>query len=67
MLINIVVYNIFNELRRKKAVTRIWLEEQTEQTIRKELRHQRPIKRYRKTCITKVEQECIWIGYMEYT
>lgn len=44
VLINIVVYNIFNELRRKKTVTRIWLEEQTEQTIRKELRHQRPIK-----------------------
>ena len=44
VLINIVIYNIFNELRRKKIVTRIWLEEQTEQTIRKELRHQRPIK-----------------------
>lgn len=26
VLINIVIYNIFNELRRKKIVTRIWLE-----------------------------------------
>lgn len=43
VLINIVVYNIFNELRRKKTVTRIWLEDQTDETIRRELNHQRPI------------------------
>lgn len=43
VLINIVIYNIFNEIRQKKTVTRIWLEDQTDETITRELHHQRPI------------------------
>lgn len=43
VLINNVVYKIFNELNLKKKVTRIWLEDQTEQTINNELNNQRDI------------------------
>ena len=44
VLINIVVYKIFKELKIQKKVTRIWLEDQTENTIRKELKYRRDIK-----------------------
>jgi len=44
VLINIVVYKIFKELHIQKKMTRIWLEDQTEGTIRKELKYRRDIK-----------------------
>ena len=44
VLVNIIIYKILNELRIRKNITRIWLGEQTEETIRKELRNPRPIK-----------------------
>lgn len=43
VLINIVIYSIFGQLRIKKPITRIWLEDQTAQTIKYELNHQRNI------------------------
>ncbi len=43
VLINIVVYSIFNQLNIKKRMTRIWLDDQTDITIRKELNHPRDI------------------------
>lgn len=44
VLINIVVYKIFKELKIQKEVKRIWLEDQTEKTILKELKYARDIK-----------------------
>lgn len=44
VLINIVVYKIFKELKINKKITRIWLEDQTENTIRKELKYRKDIK-----------------------
>ena len=44
VLINIVIYKIFEELKITKKVQRIWLEDQTENTIRKELKYPRDIK-----------------------
>lgn len=43
VLINIVIYSIFGQLKIKKPITRIWLEDQTAQTIKYELNHQRNI------------------------
>lgn len=43
VLINIVVYRIFKELKLNKKVTRIWLEDQTKETIQKELNNLRSI------------------------
>lgn len=43
VLVNIVIYSIFAQLKLKKPITRIWLEDQTAQTIRYELNHQRDI------------------------
>lgn len=43
VLVNIVIYSIFKQLGIEKKITRIWLEEQTESTIRKELNHQKDI------------------------
>ena len=42
-LINIVVYRIFDELKIKKKITRIWLDPLTEEKIREELRNRKPI------------------------
>ena len=39
VLINIVVYKIFDELKLTKPIKRIWLEDQTENTIKKELKY----------------------------
>ena len=44
VLINLVIYKIFSELKIQKQVKRIWLEDQTENTIRKELKYARDIK-----------------------
>lgn len=44
VLINIVIYKIFQELKISKTIKRIWLEDQTENTIRKELKYVRDIK-----------------------
>ena len=44
VLINIVVEKIFDELKIKKEIKRIWLEDQTENTRKKELNNPRPIK-----------------------
>jgi len=44
VLINLVIYKIFTELKIQKQVKRIWLEDQTENTIRKELKYARDIK-----------------------
>ena len=44
VLINIVIYKIFKELKINKTIKRIWLEDQTENTIKKELKYLRDIK-----------------------
>ena len=44
VLINLVIYKIFTEIKIQKQVKRIWLEDQTENTIRKELKYARDIK-----------------------
>lgn len=44
VLVNIIIYKILNENHLRKKITRIWLDEQTDETIRRELQHQRPIK-----------------------
>lgn len=44
VLINLVIYKIFTEIKMQKQVKRIWLEDQTENTIRKELKYARDIK-----------------------
>lgn len=43
VLINIVIYKIFDELKINKKITRIWLEDQTKETIQKELKNLKPI------------------------
>lgn len=49
VLINLVIYRIFDELKEssffkiRKNITRIWLEDQTKETIQKELKNLRPI------------------------
>lgn len=43
-LVNIVVYRIFDELKLKKKVTRIWLDPLTEEKVREELQNRKPIK-----------------------
>lgn len=40
---NIVVYRIFDELKVKKQVSRIWLDPLTEEKIREELKNRKPI------------------------
>lgn len=42
-LVNIVVYQIFDELKVKKQVSRIWLDPLTEEKIREELKNRKPI------------------------
>jgi len=42
-LVNIVVYKIFDELKLKKKVTRIWLDPLTEEKVREELKNPKPI------------------------
>ncbi|MBO5004146.1 MAG: topoisomerase C-terminal repeat-containing protein [Clostridia bacterium] len=42
-LINIVIYNIFNELNLNKKITRIWLDPLTEDKIREELQNRKDI------------------------
>ena len=43
ILVNLVIYQIFKELNMQKKITRIWLEDQTEKTIKKELDNPREI------------------------
>lgn len=42
-LVNIVIYKIFDELKIKKEVTRVWLDPLTEDKIRAELQNRKPI------------------------
>ena len=42
-LVNIVIYKIFDELKFRKAVTRVWLDPLTEDKIREELQNRKPI------------------------
>lgn len=42
-LVNIVIYKIFDELKFRKAVTRVWLDPLTENKIRAELQNRKPI------------------------
>lgn len=44
VLINIVIYKIFNELHKTKKVSRIWLDPLTEEKVREELPKRKPIK-----------------------
>lgn len=45
VLINIVVYRCFDELKLKKKVTRIWLDPLTEEKVREELQNRKPIEK----------------------
>ena len=44
-LVNIVVYQIFDELKLKKQVSRIWLDPLTEEKVREELNNRKPIEK----------------------
>ena len=44
-LVNIVIYRIFEELKVKKKVTRIWLDPLTEEKVRDELGKRKPIEK----------------------
>ena len=43
-LVNIVIYRIFEELKIKKKITRVWLDPLTEEKVREELNNRKPIK-----------------------
>lgn len=62
ILVNIVIYRIFEELQLDKKVTRIWLDPLTEEKIRAELNNRKPIENTKNLFIEGKTRACLdWL------